>query len=136
MTGLAPDLAVSEINRRHATCGHQRVGEGARHTVDEHRARGEFRPGKRGADDGVVTDIEGHRDIRATRVVETVGASAETALTKVQHDALGLGPVVATGVKAQVPAADQAVHALRGGGVGQHRECGQKDKRKGETAYG
>ncbi len=133
---LAPDFTVAEINCSHAARGDQRAGECACHAVDEHRARSEFRSGERCADDRIVADLEGHRDVRATRVIEAVGAYAEIALTKIQRKALGLGPVVTPGVKAKVSAADQAVHALRGGLFREHSGREESGQCKSEVANG
>lgn len=133
MNALAPDFAASKIHGGHTARSDQRAGEGARHKVEEYGARRKLLPGKRGADDGVVPDIQGDRRFHAARVVEPVGAYAENALGKIQHDPLGLGAVVTARVEAQVSAADQAIHALCGGGF--HRRRAGKDNGKREQAY-
>ncbi len=136
MTALAPDLAASEIDRCNASRGDEHAGHCTRHAVDEHRARRELRPFEGGADEGIVADVELHRNVDATRFVEAVRAQAEVTRSKVERDALRLAPVVAAGVKAQVPAADQAIQAFGGGGHGRHPGSKAQESRKCEKTYG
>jgi hypothetical protein len=136
MMALAPHFAVTEIHRGDAACGDERGGKRTRDPVDEDGARGELRTGKRRADDRVVADVELDGDLGAARVVEAVGAYAETAFREIEDEALRFGAVVAACVKAQVPAADQAIHALRSGG---RREAGAgngDDKCNGGAEHG
>lgn len=136
MNALAPDLAASEIDRRNAARRHLHAGDCARHPVDEHRARGKFRPLERGADESVVTDRELHRHLDAARVVEAVRAQAEIAAAEVELNPLRLAPVVAAGVKAQVAAADQAIHRLSGSGYGERSRGECQESRKCEMTHG
>ncbi len=135
MSALAPDLAASEIDRRNAARRHLHAGDCARHAIDEHRARGKFRPLECGADESVITDLELHRHLHAARVVEAVGAQAEIAAAEVELDPLRLAPVIAAGVKAQVAAADQAIHALCGSGHGRRSRGEGQECRKCEISH-
>lgn len=124
MMALAPDLAAAEIHRCNPARGDERGGDSPRHPVDEDGARSKFRSGERRADDRIVTDVKLDGDLGAARVVEAVRAHAETAFGEIEDEALRLGAVVAACVKAQVPTADQAIHALRSGG---RRQAGAGD---------
>jgi hypothetical protein len=122
MSALAPHLAGSEVDSGNTASGDLRCRESTRHAVHEHRTRRKFRPFEGDADHRIVANVELHRAIDASRIVEAVGTQAETAGSQIEQDALRLGAVVAAGVETQVSPADQAIQVFGRGRSSQPRQ--------------